>query len=320
MRPLFALTLRSRACVSPNRGPVAPAALRSCRRRWLSAGRPEGHALTPRSEQQHASELALLTAVQRQREHERRRFGLPVWQLLGGGLLGVAFVARAWKSIADAHDYSGWAPPARPAPNVLRPFSLVLQQEQLDALLSDVRDVLGVHGISLGAAPLRCRLLDEADVEGTTRKVVRPPPLLRGVEAITVRPGLTAIHAAQVLAHEYMHCWLWLQGFPRLGRRLEEGLCELISYLYLLSCLRQPIGGSALARDEEGLRQQIVAIESNAHPDYGGGFRDAAAALRGRQLHQLLSFVREHGRLPPAAPASAEPEVLAEGAGHVELE
>ena len=32
---------------------------------------------------------------------------------------------------------------------------------------------------------------------------------------------------------------------------------------------------------------------------YGGGFRSCVASLRGRKLHELLSHVRQHGRLPP---------------------
>ena len=265
-------------------------------------GGPSGRALAGTVEEQRAGALALRTAVQRTRSAERRRFGAPVWQLLGAGIVGVGLVVRHWRERFGSVD-DGWVRPARPAPNVLQPFSLVRQQAGVDALLSDVRDVLAGYGLSLGAVPLPVRLLDEAyAAEGTTRKSARPPPVLRSVECISLRPGLTAIHAAQVLAHEYMHAWLWLQGFPPLGLRLEEGLCELTSYLYLLSCLREPAAGSALARDEAGLQQQIVSIESNAHPDYGGGFRDAVDALRGRGLHELLGYVREHAKLPPPLP------------------
>ena len=143
--------------------------------------------------------------------------------------------------------------------------------------------------------------------EGSTIKVVRPPPTLRGVEAVTLRPGLTSLAAAQVLAHEYTHCWLWLQRFPLLPTRLEEGLCELLSYLYLLSLLRESdgdsdggVGFSILdRRDAKAIREQILSIEANAHPDYGGGFRECVAALRGRTLHELLYYVQEHACLPP---------------------
>ena len=75
-------------------------------------------------------------------------------------------------------------------------------------------------------------------------------------------------------------------------------------------------------RDPEALRAQILSIEASRHPDYGGGFRDCVDALKGRTLHELLSHVREHARLPPpdAQAVAAEGEVSLgahdEGAGY----
>ena len=177
----------------------------------------------------------------------------------------------------------------------------------------------------------------------------------RLVQEIRIQSGLSADHAAQVLAHEFMHAWLWLQGFPHLPKQLEEGLCELASFLYLLTLLRDaerppledrpplggegpplggerpPLGGEGpplggerpplggerpplggerppLGAEIEGglslepelrrLRAQLRSIERNARDDYGGGFRGCVASLEGRQLHQLLGHVREHGVLP----------------------
>ena len=65
-------------------------------------------------------------------------------------------------------------------------------------------------------------------------------------------------------------------------------------------------GATRAARDEAALRQQVASIEANAHPDYGGGFRDCVAALHGRSLHELLSYVRTHARLPPVLGAPAD--------------
>ena len=58
---------------------------------------------------------------------------------------------------------------------------IIHEQRQLEALLSDVRVALARFGVSLGAHPLRVRLLSESHaLEGVTSKVLRPPPLLRG--------------------------------------------------------------------------------------------------------------------------------------------
>lgn len=43
----------------------------------------------------------------------------------------------------------------------------------------------------------------------------------------------------------------------------------------------------------------VFTIEANMNSVYGGGFRSCVASLRGRKLHELLSHVRQHGRLPP---------------------
>ena len=72
-------------------------------------------------------------------------------------------------------------------------------------------------------------------------------------------------------------------------------------FLYLLSCLHEPPddGAAVLERDEAALRAEFRSLETNAHPHYGGGFRACVRSLRGREIHALLSHVREHARLPP---------------------
>ena len=252
-------------------------------------------------------------AVQRTRAAERRRFGMPVIKILASGVVGMG--AFAWW-YAQNRPRKGWTEADAYADELrsLQAHHIVQDQRDIECLLSQVRLVLGRHGLGLGKVPLRVRLLREDEihsldvrgrVEGTTHRVLRPSTCehlsgtLRGVESVGLKPGLTAVHAAQVLAHEYAHCWLWLQGFPALDARLEEGLCELVAYLFLLSCLHTPPGeGAPLIHDEMALRRQILTMEANAHPEYATGFRECVEALRGRALHELLGYVREHGRLP----------------------
>jgi hypothetical protein len=63
---------------------------------------------------------------------------------------------------------------------------------------------------------------------------------------VLVLYGLPRDLVSSILAHEAMHVWLKLnQGFPfRMEPRLEEGLCQVVAYLYL-----QKIAASA----EEGM-------------------------------------------------------------------
>lgn len=89
-----------------------------------------------------------------------------------------------------------------------------------------------------------------------------------------------------------------------MDRQTEEGLCELAAYLYLLSLSRSPLEDASMHCIEADIRQQIYWIESNAHSTSGSGFRRCVESLRGRKLHDLLSFVREHGRYPPPLPTT----------------
>ena len=241
---------------------------------------------------------------------------MPVLSLLGVGLVGVGMVVK-W---CLRHQPDEWRPgPVAADADKLALTSCITEQHQVEALLSEVRIVLARFGVSLGKVPLRVRLLSEAHaLEGMTTKVLRPPPLLRGIDAVSLRRNLNAVTAVQVLAHEYTHAWLWLSGFPHLEPRLEEGLCELLSYLTLLSYLREPPTGGVLLPDPDLLRRQIISIEANSHPDYGGGFRECVEALHGRTLHELLHHVREHARLPPPLLSrrdSADEDVQSSAAG-----
>lgn len=249
--------------------------------------------LTP-TQQQHA-------IVLRSRAAERARFGLPVWQLLGCGLVGVVLALQWWteRLYVDRVD----APYVR-----LSASSTVVSLHKARALLSDVRRVLERHGISLGAVRLEVRLepgLSLTGLEGVTLKERSEARRrggaqhLRHVEAIVLQPGLSALHASHVLAHEFMHAWLWMQGFPQLDAQVEEGLCELAAYLFLLSSLRQPSPDAVIEVDEAAFRRQILSIEASAHAEYGAGFQLCVASLRGRKLHDLLGYLRRHGRLPP---------------------
>ena len=255
-------------------------------------------------EAQEAQRQLLARTVQRARAAERARFGLPAWQILAGGLFGVGLAARWWSRVLESR---GDAPAATDVS--LRPREPIFEEAHAQRILVDVRRTLARHEVSLGNLRLRVRLRDLA-AEGATQKAhgrVGPGRGrgARSVDEISLRPGLDAVHAAQVLAHEFMHAWLWMMDFPPLDPSVEEGLCELGSYLFLLSSLREPDSASAVQHDEGALREQIHDIESNQHPLYGHAFQRAAACLRGRQLHELLAFVREHGRLPPPAPRAS---------------
>jgi hypothetical protein len=53
------------------------------------------------------------------------------------------------------------------------------------------------------------------------------------VLAILVLAGLPRVVTGAVIAHELMHAWLREHGIRKLSEQVEEGLCQLMSYLWL---------------------------------------------------------------------------------------
>ena len=53
------------------------------------------------------------------------------------------------------------------------------------------------------------------------------------VVAILVLAGLPAVVTGAVIAHEVMHAWLRMHGIRKMTEQAEEGLCQLMSYLWL---------------------------------------------------------------------------------------
>jgi len=133
------------------------------------------------------------------------------------------------------------------------------------------------------------------------------------VDGIYVLQGLPMIHTCQVLVHELMHAWLAKNKVHRLPHQLEEGLCELVSYLWLvehtskLRSSREAVPridraayGAAASGDELQLAlARLRLVEMGYKPGvYSSGFQECITALQGRQLHQLLDHVKQHKQLP----------------------
>jgi hypothetical protein len=55
------------------------------------------------------------------------------------------------------------------------------------------------------------------------------------VTAILVLSGMAWMLTGAVLAHELMHAWLIMEGYEHLPQQVEEGLCQLMAYLWLES-------------------------------------------------------------------------------------
>ncbi|KAK9123847.1 hypothetical protein Sjap_013449 [Stephania japonica] len=134
------------------------------------------------------------------------------------------------------------------------------------------------------------------------------------VTAILVLYGLPRLLTGSILAHELMHAWLRLTGFRNLNPMVEEGICQVLSHMWLESEIpisqsmpstsRAPsssssskkVGKSDLEkRLGEFFMHQIVHDTSTA---YGEGYRTAYAAVTKHGLHKTLMHISQTGSLP----------------------
>ena len=158
---------------------------------------------------------------------------------------------------------------------------------------------------------------------------------LRDVTAVLVLFGLPRDLIASILAHEAMHVWMKLnKRMPfKMPPKLEEGLCQVVAYLFLehLAAHRDKEGelartcASARSGDVHGgaggastpsdrrsasngrssearndslrsyFHYQIMQDQSDV---YGNGFREAYKAVAALGLEVTLDYVQQHQALP----------------------
>ncbi|GLE02284.1 hypothetical protein PINS_up011122 [Pythium insidiosum] len=129
----------------------------------------------------------------------------------------------------------------------------------------------------------------------------------RSVNAILLLHGLPYELTAQVLAHEATHAYIKLNdGYPdALAPMVEEGVCQLISYLWLQ--YRQMLSESEGETTEDattGFARKLRAfyvqqIETDPSPVYGDGFRRAFDAYeRTHSLQRIFDSIRQFGCFP----------------------
>ncbi|KAI4306756.1 hypothetical protein L6164_030007 [Bauhinia variegata] len=147
----------------------------------------------------------------------------------------------------------------------------------------------------------------------------QPQKLIRRCEvtAILVLYGLPRLLTGAILAHELMHGWLRLKGFRNLDPEVEEGICQVLSHLWLGSEVRPSVSdmpSSAASSSsiiytssKKGDRSDVEnklgefflhQIANDSSPAYGGGFRAAIAAVNKYGLRSTLDHIRYTGKFP----------------------
>uniref|UniRef100_A0A2N9FDF8 LIM zinc-binding domain-containing protein n=1 Tax=Fagus sylvatica TaxID=28930 RepID=A0A2N9FDF8_FAGSY len=137
------------------------------------------------------------------------------------------------------------------------------------------------------------------------------------VTAILVLYGLPRLLTGAILAHELMHGWLRLKGYHNLNPEVEEGICQVLSYMWLESEV-MPVSksmpstsaassSSSSSSSKKGVRSDVEnklgeffihQIAHDASPAYGGGYRAAQAAVNKYGLHSTLEHIRLTGNFP----------------------
>lgn len=164
-------------------------------------------------------------------------------------------------------------------------------------LLAEVSVVMAGAGLDTGQAPIPLALAGRDELAGRGGKPYAPNPagimsantvtrdgaIVERRAEITVLYGLTREQFQGIIAHELMHVHLFLHAFPDLPDVMDEGLCELVEYLWL--------EGRKTSEAAVRMKQMV----QNRDPIYGEGLRQARAAynkMSRPRLPALLAFAR----------------------------
>ncbi|TQD89429.1 hypothetical protein C1H46_025072 [Malus baccata] len=120
-----------------------------------------------------------------------------------------------------------------------------------------------------------------------------------------------------------MHGWLRLKGYRNLNPEVEEGICQVLSYMWLESEVMPEFknmpssststssasssSSSSTFSSKKGGKSKVEhklgeffmhQIANDSSPAYGGGFRTANAAANKYGLRRTLDHIRLTGNFP----------------------
>lgn len=160
--------------------------------------------------------------------------------------------------------------------------------------------------------------------------ITEPHRLIRRCEvtAILILYGLPRLLTGSILAHEMMHAWLRLKGYPNLSPEVEEGICQVLAHMWLDSEIYAAAGSDAASSSssssassssssspssssstssKKGKRSDFEKklggffkhqIESDSSTAYGEGFRQGNQAVNKYGLKRTLDHIRMTGSFP----------------------
>ncbi|CAH0486913.1 unnamed protein product [Peronospora farinosa] len=124
----------------------------------------------------------------------------------------------------------------------------------------------------------------------------------RSVNAILILHGLPYDLTASILVHEATHAFIKLSDdFPdHIPPKIEEGMCQLMSYLFLKYKHMMESKNSKKRTYEGRLRKFYKRqLQNDVCPIYGDGFREAYAAYkRVNSLQKMFDAIRHNASFP----------------------
>lgn len=103
----------------------------------------------------------------------------------------------------------------------------------------------------------------------------------------------------------------FVKGYPHLNQQVEEGICQVLAYMWLEAKLESVSGSNVASTSSSASRSSTGSqyerklgqffkhqIESDISPVYGDGFRAGQHAVRNYGLENTLRHIRMTGNFP----------------------
>ncbi|KAF8018964.1 hypothetical protein BT93_H3759 [Corymbia citriodora subsp. variegata] len=157
------------------------------------------------------------------------------------------------------------------------------------------------------------------EADNLLHMISKPQKLVHScnVTAILILCGLPRLLTGSILAHEMMHAWLRLEGYPTLSPEVEEGICQVLAYMWLDSEINvSPANGvsssslrssSSSSTSKKGKWSDFeiqlgkffkLQIKNDISVAYGEGFRLGNEAVQKHGLGKTLDYIRQTGTYP----------------------
>lgn len=141
------------------------------------------------------------------------------------------------------------------------------------------------------------------------------------VTAILILYGLPRLQTGSILAHEMMHAYLRLKGYRSLSPQVEEGICQVLSHMWLESEIIAGASGNVASTSaassssssstptssKKGAKTEFEKklgafiknqIETDSSVEYGDGFRVGIRAVERYGLRSTLDHMKITGSFP----------------------